>query len=157
MKLHLGCGKRHLEGYINIDAVHPAADIQWENLANIPSMEAGSCDEILLIHVIEHLWPDDVQHHLDYWHLLLRKGGKLIIEAPDIYKMARNLLQDLDTDKPIFGDAPNRSVYECHKAGWSFRRLQPMLYRAGFQEVVEMAPQKHGKKDWRDFRVEATK
>ena len=59
-KLHLGCGQRYLEGYVNID--FPAAEhtVQEQSVADrhadllCLSYPAGSIDEIRLHHVFEH-------------------------------------------------------------------------------------------------------
>jgi len=61
MKLNLGCGVNHLQGYVNVD-VHPAAkpDVVHD-LEHFPwPFEAGSVDEVVLSHVLEHLGRDPV-------------------------------------------------------------------------------------------------
>ena len=167
MKLHLGCGRHVLEEYINIDAQDPRAHIKWDRLDNIPGINPGSADEILIVHVFEHLWPDEVLSHIEYWHSILRPGGVLILEMPDLYKSAKNFIDRVDRGDygdidrmalwAFYGDNPRKSVYDCHKWGWTFETLKPKLIQGGFREPLEKAPQWHGARVNRDFRVEATK
>lgn len=57
IKLNLGCGMNHKEGYINVDKFG-SPDIQHD-LESFPwPWEDSSVDEILLIHVLEHLGQD---------------------------------------------------------------------------------------------------
>ena len=59
MKLNLGCGDIKSEGWVNVDkydsfdadAVHDLEVIPWP-------FDDNSCDEISLIHVLEHLGQD---------------------------------------------------------------------------------------------------
>ena len=161
MKLHLGCGRKYLEGYINIDAksdyAEIKADLYHDNLMDIPGVEPSSVEEILLVHVIEHLWPIDVPEHMAYWHYLLRKGGKLIIEAPDVDKLFSCDVKLEQKVKWVYGHSPSRNCHDLHKGGWCYALLEPLLRQAGFSEVEEFAPQFHGQRTWRDFRVVATK
>lgn len=166
MKLHLGCGKRYKEGYVNIDAKSQKADLLWDKLNALP-YEHNSVSEIMAIHLFEHIWPSEAREHVRHWYSLLKPGGKLILEMPDLYKAARNYIRDVDRGSvspnitmamfPIFGDNPDKTVYDCHKWGWTFRTILPVLQDAGFKAITEMPTQWHGKRQDRDFRVEATK
>ena len=59
MKLNLGCGVNHLQGYVNVD-VHPAAKPNVvHDLEQFPwPFEDSSVDEVVLNHVLEHLGAD---------------------------------------------------------------------------------------------------
>ena len=166
MKLHLGCGKRHLEGYINIDAKHPKADLIHDRLDMLPYPD-NSVEEIVAIHLFEHLWPQDVGDHVLHWYNLLHPGGKLILELPDLYKSCLNYIRAVDDGHitpslqmamwPIFGDNPDKNIYDCHKWGWTYQTLVPVLKGAGFSFVKEAQPEWHGQRVTRDLRVEAIK
>lgn len=56
MKLNLGCGRNHKDGYVNVDK-EPAADPdRIVDLEEFPwPFDDDSIDEILMCHVLEHL------------------------------------------------------------------------------------------------------
>ncbi len=61
MKLHLGCGQKYLDGYINIDYPLTSEHSVQQNsvadeLANLMELryKPGTIDEIRLHHVFEH-------------------------------------------------------------------------------------------------------
>lgn len=56
MKLNLGCGSRHLEGWLNIDTVAALQPDRVMDLERTPwDLPTDSAEEVLLNHVLEHL------------------------------------------------------------------------------------------------------
>lgn len=102
LKLHLGCGQKVFEGYVNIDypGEHHAvmSDIEADVFADILQMDCspGSISEIRLHHVFEHFNRVTGLAQLFQWSRWLKPGGKLIIETPDIEGMARTFLETRD-------------------------------------------------------------
>ena len=168
MKLHLGCGKKHWPGYINIDGA-PANGKQPDVLHDFRyplPYDANVVSEIQAIHLFEHFYPHEAAGILSDWRRVLKPGGRLVLEMPDIYKSAKNLIREIDAGKtpsdtwsmwPIFGANPKGQHYDDHKTGWTFKTLKPLLETIGFQHVIEKPTQHHGKRQERDFRVEAVK
>lgn len=81
MKLNLGCGTIHLDGYVNVDISQKAnvdiiCDIEHLDREFIPE----SVDEIYSYHAIEHL-SDYEEGMLQIWQVL-KPGGKAIIIVP---------------------------------------------------------------------------
>jgi len=117
LRLHLGCGKWHFDGYINIDyppkehnvVTHLGADLYADiTTLNFPS---HSVDEIRLHHVFENFDRSTALGLLIKWHEWLKTGGTLRIETPDLIGSAKTLLSDASNGRcPPFGRRPGRQV-----------------------------------------------
>ena len=163
LKLNVGAGNKRPDGYYNIDAFqHPKAT-PLDLVADIRSIPLpdGCAEEVMAIHVVEHIYPHDLHATLVEWHRLLQPGGLLVLEMPDIVKCARNLLKDMDESlslRGIFGENPDGRHEDCHKWSWTFRTLAPRVANAGFASICELQTLHHKKgRGVRDFRLEARK
>lgn len=79
-KLHLGCGKKYKEGYINIDNNRKIKADLYHDLTEPFPFADNSVDEILCINVLEH-----IPHPLNLLrecHRILKPGSKLIFRVP---------------------------------------------------------------------------
>lgn len=98
-KLNLGCGKKPLKGYLNLDwHKFDGIDKVWD-LNKIPyPLKDNQFEEIYCSHVIEHL--NDTIKVLNELYRITKPNGKIIIKAPhfSIY----NSLSEL-THKKCFG------------------------------------------------------
>lgn len=171
MKLHLFCGRRVIDGWTNIDVVaSPKAPRAPDLLASALSIPLpdGCADEVMAIHGFEHLHSWDAPKALAEWHRLLKPGGLLVLEMPDVVKCAKNLVKLIETgdEKAIeslamnglYGDQSQQDPYMGHKYGWTPKTIKPLLKRAGFGFFKERPTQWHGiGKAHRDFRIEARK
>lgn len=164
MKLNIGCGHRRLPGYTGVDVVsRGAADIVAPAEA-IP-LPDGCAEEVLAVHLVEHVFAWDVPALLAEWHRLLMPGGRLVLEMPDVMKCARNLMNGVLGKHPdqlhmwgIFGDDTLRDPWMMHRSGWWFGRLAPVVSAAGFVAIIERETQFHpAGRGLRDFRLEARK
>jgi len=95
MKLHLGCGKNIKEGYINIDGF-----VKGENVVNMDILNMtypdNSVDEILSEHLFEHIPFKDEERLFTECFRLLKVGGKLIVETPDMEWLCKKFLEGKD-------------------------------------------------------------
>ncbi len=166
MRLNIGCGNRRLLGYVGVDAVkRDAVDIIAP--AHAIPLEDGCAEEISAIHVVEHMYAWDVPDALAEWFRLLNAGGRLNLEMPDIVKSCRNIADGFTkAGKHVdqmglwgcFGDPRLKDPYMCHRYGWTFKTIAPLVEAAGFVDIVEAKTQFHPcGRDMRDFRLEANK
>ena len=155
MKLHLGCGSRFLEGYINIDLRKTGATDLVCNIRKLPYPN-NSAELIETYHVIEHLPRHDLPKALKEWYRVLIFGGRLIIECPDFDEAVKEYMggNEKRIDN-IFG--LQRFHGDTHQFGYNFKRLKNFLEEAGFQNILEREPQDYHGKDEPCLRVECVK
>ena len=80
-RLNLGCGRKKLEGFVNVDKAQAVApDVLWD-LDRLPyPLPRGHFREIRAHHVVEHL--ADIPAFMDEVHALLAPGGTIEIVTP---------------------------------------------------------------------------
>jgi len=86
---------------------------------------------ILMLHVLEHVPKDDIIALLKAAHDALKKGGKLVVEVPNIAH-------------PITG-AYNRYHDFTHTVGFMDQSLAFVLRNSGFQDVIVYGCKTHRK------------
>ena len=98
IKLNLGCGPMHLDGYINIDGDPRACADFYLDFSELGDAFAPGCaKEILMIHSLSYLNLWQARDFFRVAHRLLSPGGKLIIELPSIEKCAEKVLASKDS------------------------------------------------------------
>jgi SAM-dependent methyltransferase len=81
MKLNLGCGRRTVDGYVNIDRVKfPGVDIVTDLDVSPWPVDDSACDEVQAWHVFEHV-ADPCLFMGECWRVL-EPGGLLVIVSP---------------------------------------------------------------------------
>lgn len=139
MKLNIGCKRTKKKDYINIDVnkkVHPdiVADVTKGLL-----FEDSSIQEIIAIHFLEHLFKIQVEPFLKECYRVLKPGGILEIEIPDVEKMTKAFGQkkiDFQTYiRRIFGGIAVDKTYipGMHKWGWSEKTVKELLEKLKFE------------------------
>lgn len=157
IKLHLGCGERELDNYINIDLRKTKVTDYVADITKLP-FPSGTAKEIVSFHVFEHLPRRQISKIIKNWHRILTDGGKLVIECPDFDK---NIKDYLANNKPmiqlyyIFGR--QRFPGDTHRFGYNFKRLKKLLINAGFNKVKKEKPQDYHRLEAGCLRVEAYK
>jgi len=82
LKLHLGCGNQHLEGYVNVD-ISPASSADIVVSAERLPFLNGCASEIFTSHMIEHIPRESLNTTIIEWHRLLAPNGRLVIRCPN--------------------------------------------------------------------------
>lgn len=143
LKLHLGCGKNYLEGYINIDLpsekqelMRAKADV-YKDIRDLDYPE-NSIDEIRNHHLLEHFTRQEAIKLLLQWRCWLKPDGFLIIETPDFEECAKLFLNsDLKTKfkiaRHIFGS--HESDWAVHKDFWTKDKFEFILTKLGFEII----------------------
>lgn len=136
MKLHLGCGKRFIPGFVHIDVVpydHIDHVTSIDNLSMIPD---NSVSLIYNCHVLEHFRRHDVDRVLREWHRVLQPGGTLRTSVPDFEGICQVYTRTKDLSLvigPVFGRQDY--LYNIHYNTFDFTTLKKYLEEAGFAKV----------------------
>ena len=153
MKLHLGCGQRYFEGYINIDYPLSEHSVQQTSVAdeyaNLLELKykAGIIDEIRLHHVFEHFSRTVACALMASWNSWLKQGGVLRIEVPDFERTGKAALSRFSSKKQkyvalrhIFGS--QEAYWAVHYEGYTPTLLTKLMELYGFK-VKEVKKNSH--------------
>lgn len=155
LRLNLGSGGKRVEGFVNVDLAGDP-DI----VADVRSIPLGddSVDEAMAIHVLEHLSRWEAPKALAEWHRVLKPGGRLVVEVPDLLKCCAAIIAGLDDRMGLwglFGDPVYESDLMSHRWCYSPDELIRLFRQAGFRKVRLYNAQYH--KAQRDMRIEGLK
>ncbi len=169
LRLHLGCGREYIKGYINLDInENSVADLILDSRKIKKHFEPGTVDEILMLHSISYLRYWEAKDFFTTCHKLLKQDGKLILEFPDIVKCAEmiiksenNLPEYLEAVRAIYAfdmiEIKFNEKYTPYAFGWSAWHITQRLKKAGFNTIHVLDSVTHGNRKWRDTRIEAIK
>lgn len=145
IRLHLGCGERYLEGYVNVDfppETQSLMDTSKVDLyADITQLtyEPGSVAEVRLHHVFEHFdRPTTLRLLLD-WCDWLTVDGTLVIETPDFERCARAFFAPWRRQRRgvllrhVFGS--HEASWAVHQDGWYEQKFRRHLHALGFEKL----------------------
>lgn len=159
LKLNLGCGQRHLDGYLNIDFISndKVKPNFVQDCTDLKNFQDESVDEILLIHVFEHFDPNDAEKILKEYYRVLKKGCKLILEIPDTIELCKHFEDSNELERIIIleGLYSTSTPWAPHRFGWYDDLLGKVMYVAGFRGMVKLPPVY--KFQGFNMRIEATK
>jgi predicted SAM-dependent methyltransferase len=142
MKLHLGCGEKHIEGYVNIDVRYLPGVDEVCNVMHLRQYETNSVDVIYASHVLEHFSRWDYMNVLNRWYNILKPNGILRICVPDFEIISKYYVETKklrDISGMLYGgqDYPENKHHWC----WDFETLSHELKELGFKNVYRY--------DWR--------
>lgn len=136
MKLHLGCGDRHIDGFINIDARRSEATDIVGDITRLRerSFENGSVDLIYACHILEHFDKHEYPKILEDWYALLKPGGILRLSVPDFDMVLDHYTEHRDITK-LYGlvCGGQKNALDYHYMIWDEKTLIEACKKAGFK------------------------
>lgn len=138
MKLHLGCGDKKLEDFINIDTrkIDGIVDVV-DDISQLKNFENDSVSLIYCSHVLEHFSRHEYKKVLQRWFDILKSGGTLRLAIPDFEKVVEHYNKHKDIDMImgfLYGGQNYKENY--HFCTWDFSKIKSDLESIGFSEVI---------------------
>lgn len=140
MKLHLGCDKRFIPGFVHIDlADYPHIDHRHD-IRRLPMIADGAAELIYVCHALEYFDRVEVLQVLREWRRVLQPSGVLRVAVPDFGALVQVYRKYDDLNKiigPLFGrwPIPGGDLTIYHRTVYDFTALKSVLESAGFAEV----------------------
>lgn len=139
LKLHLGCGAKHIPGFFHVDILDaPHIDHKGpvDRLNFIPD---NSVQLIYACHVLEHFGRYVYRDVLKEWYRVLQPGGILRLAVPDFAACAK-IYYEQGLDNGLTGlvgliAGGQRNEYDFHKMIYDEPFLSRALRETGFRTV----------------------
>jgi SAM-dependent methyltransferase len=161
-RIEIGSGFSPRPGYLHVDAVRGLPDGD-----QLP-LPADWADEILAVHMIEHVPAAHLSGVLRSWLRILRPGGRLVLHTPNGTALARAYLEGgLGARWPVLAAmyGYNRAPWDATNAGalgdepdhkllFDVDLAVAELTAAGFVDVQDVSgqdPTCHHTRDWADW------
>ena len=140
MKLHLGCGKRYLQGFVHVDlADFPHIDYR-HGVDRLQMFPDGAAELIYTSHVLGYFDRIEAKRVLQEWNRVLCIGGLLRLAVPDFRALAEVYFEYGKLDLilgPLYGrmevTGTESLIYE--RTVYDFESLKGLLEETGFAEV----------------------
>lgn len=142
IKLHLGCGNKIIDGYVNIDCRHLPGVDRVEDITILRNYKNESVDIIYACHVLEHFSRWKFKYVLQRWYELLKPNGILRISVPDFDKVVK-AYNNGSTLSSLMGFLHGGQDYaeNYHYVSFNFNTINEVLSDIGFKKIYEY--------DWR--------
>lgn len=144
MKLHIGCGNKIIDGFVNVDIRPlPGVDIITD-IHNLSYFNNEKVELIYCSHVLEHIPRHEYKEVLKNWFDVLSHGGILRLAVPDIEAVFENY-QKYKNLEILRGFLWGGQTYDenYHYCGWDFKTLKKDLEDIGFTRIKRY--------NWRDI------
>lgn len=166
MKLNLGCGDKILPGYVNVDVVESRRGNKPDvicDLRKLVTFGDNSADEVLSVHVVEHFWRWEVLDILKEWIRVLKPGGRMILECPNLISACQELLRNTEqasgpgpegqrTMWVFYGDPSWKDPYMVHRWAYTPSSLASLMQEAGLVDIRQ-EPAQFKLREPRDMRI----
>lgn len=170
IRLNLGCGDKILPGYVNVDVVEARAGKSPDVICDLRDLSVfpdDHADEVMAVHVVEHFWRWEVEDILREWVRVLKPGGRMVLECPNLKSACEAFLADPEgasrPDKAgqrsmwvFYGDPQWKDPLMVHRWGYTPQSLAALMRAVGLTDARQ-EPAQYKLREPRDMRVVAVK
>lgn len=139
MKLHLGCGRRFIPGFVHVDIIPYEHVDHVSPVDNLHWLPAQTVDLIYASHLLEHFGRAEVRRVVAEWFRVLKTGGALRLAVPDFAACAKIYYEQglADGLTGLVGliCGGQRDLHDFHKMIFDEPLLSSLLKEVGFTEV----------------------
>lgn len=157
-RIEVGSGWNPLPGYIHVDIDPDSFKVDLLVRGHVLPFQDSWADEVLSVHMIEHVPPPALRGTLREWFRVMREGASLHIHTPNGESLARALIDSLSGEgssfwpiqAAIYGygmgpqqvTGPERLTNPAdHSMLLTFPVLRSLLEKAGFSRVENISGQ----------------
>lgn len=142
LKLHLGCWKRNIPEFTNVDICDLSHIHHKRSVDNLRIFKNNSAELIYASHVLEYFDREEAVKVLKEWRRVLVPGGTLRLAVPDFEQLAKVYKKYKDLNKilgPLYGKMEvktterKKAIY--HKTVYDFGSLETLLKSTGFKNI----------------------
>lgn len=136
MKLHLGCGDKILDGYINIDIRENLNCDLVCDIKTLDTFDTNVADEIYACHVLEHFGRHEYMKILKRWYEVLKPGGTFKLAVPNFESVVHQYMNG-ENLKTLWGLLYGGQTYELnyHFIIFDYSTLKNDLESIGFVDI----------------------
>jgi ubiquinone/menaquinone biosynthesis C-methylase UbiE len=147
----------------------PVRDVKYvkADISKPLPFEDNYADEIFTCHVAEHFWPWDLEDIFRDWIRVLKPGGRLVTECPNVVGASMLIIaadEEMNAQvwklgmNALYGDpAPQfRNIEQRHKWGYSPKTMISLKIGLGLKNVRQ-EPAQFKMKEPRDMRIAGEK
>jgi predicted SAM-dependent methyltransferase len=138
IKLHLGCGTKHIEGFTNIDIRYLPGVDEVNNIRFLRNYKNDSVDLIYACHVLEHFSRWEYKNALTRWYEILKPGGVLRLAVPNFTAIASRYIQTGNLQEVmglLYGGQDYDENY--HFVTFDMNSMRNDLTNIGFSSIAE--------------------
>lgn len=139
LKLHLGCGKRHIPGFVHVDqSTFPHVD-HVQDIRDLKNFADGSASLVYACQVIEYFDREEVVPVLQEWLRVLAPGGILRLSVPNFAVLAKLYQAGIGLDwflGTLYGRIPDgQGGHIYHRTTYDEPSLKKLLESLGMVDV----------------------
>lgn len=136
IKLNLGAGKDHKEGWINADIDKTTQPDQIIDLSKPLPFKDAFVDEILLQDVLEHFLKVDGENLIAEISRVLKPGGKFSLRIPNVEQIYSQFKEDPGVLMEfLYGTTEKNGIWGVHKYGYTSETLTKLLKTHQFDHI----------------------